>query len=204
MPTERKGGVVAYKIAPDFFSQILPKVYAAKTEFSGSFVAATDAKGRAVLKPVNTITGHKYARVPIQPSHVVNWHSHPSKCGKTVCALDIPSPKDMINIIRGACNYNTQCHIIFAKSATYVISIPRPLVNFFRAHPDVCNAFCTRLMASFMRDYNEIVNDKRNNYASTKNAAAIRFRKRWLNKMRHKYHFRIKRVKPGVSPVIYL
>jgi hypothetical protein len=54
---------------------------------------------------------------------VVDWHSHPARClNKKTCAIGLPSPADLQNIMVGAL-YGTSAHLVYAKEGTYLIQV---------------------------------------------------------------------------------
>jgi hypothetical protein len=60
---------------------------------------------------------------------VVDFHSHPRKClNDKTCAIGVPSPDDLINILVGAV-YGTIGHLLYAASGTYVIKVRPSLVK---------------------------------------------------------------------------
>lgn len=102
--------------------QTARKAVNAMTEFGGD-VKVDFAKG--VLHEGNTVTDDKYAGIQFTRS-LVEWHSHPAKCTETECAISLPSPRDVVNVLSGAV-YGVQAHIVYSKEGAYVIQVSKEL-----------------------------------------------------------------------------
>jgi hypothetical protein len=64
----------------------------------------------------------RYSRIQMTRG-LMDWHSHPSKCkNENSCALGIPSPDDIENIVMGAI-YKNKGHLVYAKEGTYFIQL---------------------------------------------------------------------------------
>lgn len=77
-----------------------------------------DTKGQ--LHQNQTVTG-KYSQI-VMPRSIVDWHSHPAKCRKNVCALGIPSPADIKNVFIGALS-GSNGHMVVSKEGIYAIRV---------------------------------------------------------------------------------
>lgn len=54
---------------------------------------------------------------------VVDWHSHPARClNNDTCAIGLPSPADLKNIMVGAL-FGTSAHLVYAKEGTYLVQV---------------------------------------------------------------------------------
>jgi hypothetical protein len=58
----------------------------------------------------------------ILPRSLVDYHSHPSKCRADACALGIPSPADIKNVVVGTLNGSVN-HLIFSKEGVYSVRL---------------------------------------------------------------------------------
>lgn len=68
-----------------------------------------------------TTKSTQYAGIQFSRS-LVEWHSHPGNCTETECAISLPSPRDVINVLSGAC-YGVQAHLVYSKEGAYVIQV---------------------------------------------------------------------------------
>lgn len=70
----------------------------------------------------------QYNRVQMSRG-LVDWHSHPMHCADDdTCALGIPSPDDIQNVVLGAL-YKSLGHLVYAKEGTYLIQVSPDLVR---------------------------------------------------------------------------
>lgn len=67
-------------------------------------------------------TQGKYNKIDMTRG-VLDWHSHPRKCADDdTCALGIPSPDDIHNVVLGHI-YGNLGHLVYAKEGTYFIQL---------------------------------------------------------------------------------
>lgn len=89
----------------------------------------------------------KYASISM-PRGVVDWHSHPRKCkDRQTCALGLPSPADMCNVLIGAV-YGSQAHLVYAAEGTYVITVQPSLLHHARESNQNLKNFCRKIRTS--------------------------------------------------------
>lgn len=70
----------------------------------------------------------RYNRIEMERG-VVDWHSHPGRClNDNMCALGLPSPQDVNNVIVGSL-WGTKVHLVYAKEGTYLIRIKPALLK---------------------------------------------------------------------------
>lgn len=92
-------------------------------EHGGNF--ALDMK-RKVIVGAEENNG-KYSQIEMTRG-LVDWHSHPRKCeNDNSCALGIPSPDDIHNIVLGHI-YGNLGHLVYTKEGTYFIQLRPSLV----------------------------------------------------------------------------
>jgi hypothetical protein len=95
-------------------------------EHGGNF-ALDVQRGRLVRAHEST---GKYSKIEMKRG-LVDFHSHPSIClNNDTCAVGIPSPADIKNIVLGSL-YGSKGHLVFSKEGTYAISVPQSLVKKF-------------------------------------------------------------------------
>jgi len=93
-------------------------------EYGGNLMF--DMKTRT-LNAGDTDTG-KYNGISMERG-VVDWHSHPARCkNDNMCALGLPSPADLANILVGAL-YGSSAHLVYAKEGTYLIQVSADLIR---------------------------------------------------------------------------
>lgn len=75
----------------------------------------------------------KYNRI-VMTRGLVDWHSHPKNCETSNrCALGIPSPQDISNIVLGSL-YGSLGHFVYTDEGTYLIQLRPALVNIIRCN----------------------------------------------------------------------
>lgn len=67
-------------------------------------------------------------------------HSHPSKCRANECALGIPSPSDMKNVVVGSL-FGSINHLVFSKEGTYVIRLQDDILATVKQSECYTNAY---------------------------------------------------------------
>jgi hypothetical protein len=58
--------------------------------------------------------------------NIVEFHTHPRKCVDDDCALGVPSPPDITNILIGSA-FGTQYHVLYSSDGVFVISVPKSI-----------------------------------------------------------------------------
>jgi hypothetical protein len=92
----------------------------------------------------------KYNRIEMSRG-VVDWHSHPRRClNNNTCALGLPSPMDLGNIILGSI-YGTSAHMVYAAEGTYVLQVKAPVLRIIRDSPQALGDFIAFVMDRFER-----------------------------------------------------
>ena len=92
-------------------------------EHGGNF--ALDLKRRVLVGGEEN--NGKYNKIEMTRG-LVDWHSHPRKCeNDNSCALGIPSPDDIHNIVLGHI-YGNLGHLVYTKEGTYFIQLTPSLV----------------------------------------------------------------------------
>jgi hypothetical protein len=84
---------------------------------------------RKKLEPLELTEG-KYSSIII-PRALVDFHTHPARCSKNVCALGIPSPSDVKNLVVGTLE-GSFCHFVFSKEGIYSLRIGQDLLLFLK------------------------------------------------------------------------
>ena len=97
-------------------------------EHGGNF-ALDMAKG---ILTAGVLDNGAYAKIQMTRGFV-DWHSHPAKCKADQCALGVPSPQDIHQIIVGAV-YRSLGHLVYAKEGCYFIQLKPKLVDLLRCN----------------------------------------------------------------------
>jgi hypothetical protein len=85
-----------------------------------------------------------YNRIQMTRGYV-DWHSHPRNCeSDEKCALGIPSPQDVMNVVLGAV-YGSLGHLVYAKEGCYLIQLRPALVSLLRCDYKRLDKFTTDL-----------------------------------------------------------
>lgn len=104
----------------------LRKACSDMVEHGGNF--ALDVRNGKLI-PAHENTG-KYSKIEMQRG-IIDFHSHPKFClSDDVCAVGVPSPADIKNIVLGAL-YGSGGHMVLSKEGTYAIQVPQTLVQKF-------------------------------------------------------------------------
>ena len=75
----------------------------------------------------DTLRSGQYNSVAI-PEGEVQFHTHPSKCKDDVCAMGVPSIKDLFGYAEAVMKGETKVHCIYSKEGTYCIML-RPEIR---------------------------------------------------------------------------
>lgn len=87
---------------------------------------------RGTLQNNGVTQSSKYNRIEMDRG-AIDWHSHPGSClNDNMCALGLPSPMDLVNIIKGSL-YGTRAHMVYAKEGTYVVQLSRETMSRLQA-----------------------------------------------------------------------
>lgn len=109
----------------------------------------------------------------------VDWHSHPAKClNDDTCALGLPSPTDLENIVLGAL-FGTVAHMVYSKEGTYVVSLKQDLLARLQ------KATMADLEL-FMREIEHVFNDLHADFIKNTKMAYKQHCRRWIRAARQR------------------
>lgn len=114
------------------------------SEHGGNF--SVDYKNKQISL-ANT-TGGIYNRIQL-PRGTFDAHSHPRKCKDGRCAVGLPSPLDLLNVLLGITNGGT-AHMVYSPKVTYVIQVKPELLSEHKAQPDRFESKLTSVVKDFM------------------------------------------------------
>lgn len=89
-------------------------------EHGGNF-SVNYCKGTLEIESDDKSRSRDFTEVKIKRS-IVDFHTHPSKCIKDVCAVSTPSPADLLNVAAGIMHGNF-CHFVYTKDGVFRIQL---------------------------------------------------------------------------------
>lgn len=160
-------------------------------EFGGNLKFNMKTK---TLTPGTTSSG-EYNGINVERG-VVDWHSHPSQCkNDNTCALGLPSPSDLRNILLGAM-HGTSAHLVFSKEGTYMIQVRAPLLRKLQNDDDENKT----MLKSKLREIDDFFEDEHRRFVKTRTLYTIHMKK-WMDSVR-RYGFNIRLFKGDTIPEI--
>ena len=88
-------------------------------EHGGNLVL--DYASKSIRVPGDIQRSKKLDQVRISRS-LIDFHTHPSRCVRDVCAISTPSPADLLNVAAGAL-YGNVTHFLYTPDGTYRINV---------------------------------------------------------------------------------
>jgi len=129
------------------------------TEHGGNTVI--DFEQKTVSEGQSTTGGYNFIKLP---RGLIDWHSHPGKCkNDNTCAIGIPSPADLKNIIIGAV-YGTQAHLVYAQEGTYLVQVDMCVTQRLQKSPCAMKEALCIIDKVFMNLHQKHVDNKGANY----------------------------------------
>lgn len=117
----------------------------------------------------------RYNRIEMDRG-VVDWHSHPGKClNDDMCALGLPSPQDIHNVIVGSL-FGTKAHMVYAKEGTYLVQIDPALLE----HMAMDEAFRKQKQEEIYYALEDLHKD----FIAHPSLSYAAYREKWLDKAR--------------------
>jgi hypothetical protein len=114
-------------IDPHFHTQARDLSKKHTNEFAGNLQKNPE---NHTLEGTNLFKGKTYASVQMKDHGLVDWHTHPTKClNKNECAVGLPSPMDLKNILISYIYKGVQGHLIYSRDGVYAIQISDSLAN---------------------------------------------------------------------------
>jgi hypothetical protein len=171
------------------FHQKNRKATYASFEHGGNVIL--DYDNYEILPGQKETGGYNYVQMP---RGIVDWHSHPRKCkNKNMCAVGLPSPADMTNIVLGIL-HGSQAHLVYSAEGTYSVRLKPSLIKKIEFSPRKIKAFCF-YVNSALEDLHRKFVDTEQKYAEYRNA--------WLKESK-KLGFIVEFFPKDTKPVLFL
>lgn len=91
-----------------------------------------DFSNKLVLPAEAKTGGYNFVNMP---RGIIDWHSHPRRCkSNSMCAIGLPSPMDMVNIVLGAM-HGTKAHLVYSHEGTYLVQVREEILKQLRESP---------------------------------------------------------------------
>ena len=117
-----------------------------------------------------TLTSGEYDKVAI-PSGAVQFHTHPKKCTDEVCAMGVPSIRDLFGYADAVLRGETNIHCIYSKEGTYCILL----------RPEIRRALRDSRFRGIWRDTAETNLAKYRAKTEITEETYQKFRREWIN-----------------------
>lgn len=106
-----------FKVCKNSHDQIMHHVMTSQSEHGGNFNVSEQNNLLVIDK---THTNHKSHSVAVKCSRV-EWHTHPKKCIKDVCALALPSSDDIQICLSRGLQKKCEVHFVYTYIGVFVI-----------------------------------------------------------------------------------
>jgi hypothetical protein len=119
---------MTYTIDPDFHADCAKGVKHPR-EFGG--IPLLNPLTRTIELGGKKVNSKQYAGIDMDRG-VVEWHSHPAPCHGNECAIALPSPRDIINVMAGSLD-GVQAHMVYCNDGVYTIKVGAALLQKMRS-----------------------------------------------------------------------
>jgi hypothetical protein len=91
---------------------------------------------------------------------IVDFHTHPAKClNNNKCALSLPSPADLKNIVIGAL-FGTSAHLIYGKEGTFLVQVKASKLRKIQNNNDEISKFVKKIDSVFEKLHSRFIKNK--------------------------------------------